>query len=176
MNDLLATVRPLLRTRQYRHFTDEPVSHDQLAALTEVARWSGSSRNTQPWRFIVIRDRGLIRELWQLGLPQTRALETATAAIAISMPADEGRAAGYAYDEARAAERILVAASMLGIGAGISWIRPEFRPQVAHLLELPPDRFVRTIMAIGRPSEQGRAPKSAAGEARLPADELISWR
>ena len=39
------TVRPLLRTRQVREFTDEPVEHAQLDALADVARWSGSSSN-----------------------------------------------------------------------------------------------------------------------------------
>ncbi len=176
MNTSLEPVRPLLRTRQYRHFTDEPVADETLRALTEVARWSGSSRNTQPWRFIVLRDEALIRQLWQLGVPQTRSLETATAAIAVTMPQEEGRAAGLAYDEGRASERILIAASMLGIGAGISWVRPEVRPRVTELLGLPDDRFVRTIMAIGHPSAQARAPKSAPGEARLPAGEVVDWR
>lgn len=176
MNEPLDVVRPLIRTRQYRHFADEPVSEEHLRALIEVARWSGSSRNTQPWRFTVVRDRSVIGELWQLGLPQTRGLETAPAAIAISMPQDEGRAAGHAYDEGRVAERILVGASMLGIGAGISWIRPELRAQVGELLELPADRFVRTIMAVGQPSADAQKPRTAPGEARLPADELVDWR
>ncbi|MDP8904698.1 MAG: nitroreductase family protein [Chloroflexota bacterium] len=176
MNDSLERVRPLIRTRQYRQFTDEPVSDEILHALTEVARWSGSSRNTQPWRFIVLRDQSLIRELWQAGVPQTRSLETATAAIAVSMPQDEGRAAGLAYDEGRAAERILIAASMLGIGAGICWVRADVRPRAAELLGLADDRFVRTIVSIGHPAPAARAPKSAPGQARLPAQETVDWR
>ena len=38
-------VRLLLRTRQVREFTDEPLTGAELEALTDVARWSGSSRN-----------------------------------------------------------------------------------------------------------------------------------
>ena len=52
----LERVRPLLRARQVREFTPEPPTDADLEALTEVARWTGSSRNSQPWRFIVIRD------------------------------------------------------------------------------------------------------------------------
>lgn len=176
MNEHLEPVRALIRTRQYRQFTDEPVSDEHLRALTEVARWSGSGRNTQPWRFILVRDVSLIRELWQLGVPQTRSLETAMAVIAISMPNDDERAAGLAYDEGRAAERILIAASMLGIGAGIAWVRGDVREQAAKLLELPPDRFVRTLMSVGHPTAEARAPRTAPGEARLPADEVVDWR
>jgi nitroreductase len=169
-------VRPLIRTRQFRQFTDEPVSDDLLRALTEVARWSGSGRNTQPWRFIVLRDVALIRELWQAGVPQTRSLETATAAIAITMPRREEPAVGLAYDEGRAAERILVAASMLGIGAGICWVRGDVHDRVAELLALPADRTVRTIMSVGHPTAEARAPRTAPGEARLPAEEVVEWR
>ena len=43
----------------------DPERRETLRALAVVARWSGSSRNSQPWRFIVLRDLALIRELWQ---------------------------------------------------------------------------------------------------------------
>ena len=39
--------------------------------------------------------------------------------IAIVLPDEQGQAVSHAYDEGRAAERILIAASMLGLGAGI---------------------------------------------------------
>ena len=47
----------LRKVRQSRKFTDEPVTDEQLATLLEVAQWTGSSQNTQPWHFIVIRDK-----------------------------------------------------------------------------------------------------------------------
>jgi nitroreductase len=176
MDPLLDTVRPLIRTRQYRQFTAEPVSDEHLRALAEVARWSGSSRNSQPWRFLVIRDIPLIRGLWQAGMPQTRSLETAMAVIAISLPDEDERAIGNAYDDGRVAERVLVAASMLGIGAGIAWIRADVRAAAAELLGLPGDRFVRTIMAIGHPTAEARAYRLPPGAARLPREEVVSWR
>jgi len=49
-------IRPLLRARQVREFTDEPLTDAELEAITDVARWTGSSRNSQPWRFVIIRD------------------------------------------------------------------------------------------------------------------------
>jgi nitroreductase len=168
-------LRPLIRTRQYRHFTSEPVADDDLTALAEVARWSGSSRNTQPWRFIAVRDIPLIRQIAEAGEPQTRALHTAMAAFAISLPIEESRAISHAYDDGRVAERVLVGASMLGLGAGVTWVRSDVRQEIGDLLGVEEGRFVRTIMAIGHPSAEGRAPKSPPGKARLPLDELLSW-
>ena len=114
-----------------------------------------------------------LRAIHRAGLPQTRGLETAVAAVAIVLPADPDRAVHDAYDDGRVAERLLVAASILEIGAGISWIRTDVRPAVAKILHLPPDRMVRTIVQLGHPTIGARAPKSAPGTARLPRDEVV---
>lgn len=167
------TLRPLRRARQVRDFTDELLTDDELAAITDVARWSGSSRNTQPWRFLVIRDRATIARLAASSLPTTRALTTAMAVIAIVLPDDERRRVSHAYDDGRVAERILIAAGMLDLGAGIAWVQPDALPEVRQILDLPPDRMVRTLMALGHPSAEARKPKSAPGEARLPRDAVV---
>jgi nitroreductase len=167
-----AVVRPLVRTRQYREFTDEPPTEAELDAILDAARWTGSAGNEQPWRFIVIRDRERIRRLGEAGLPQTRGLLTAPVAIAIVLPQDDLTVA-RSYDDGRAAERILIAASMLGLGSGISWVRSANAPTFAELLGLPEGRFVRTIMTVGHPTERALAPKAEPGKARLPREEVL---
>ncbi len=172
-------VRPLIRTRQYREFTDEPLDPAALEAITEVARWSGSSSNQQPWRFIVIRSRETLQRVAEAGQPQTRPLLTAATAIAIALPADRDRAISHAFDDGRAAERVLIAASMLELGAGISWIRADVRDAVREILGLPADWFVRTIVSVGHPTEAARRPKSVPGQARLPREQIVfeeHWR
>ena len=166
-------IAPLLRTRQFREFTDEPVDDADLAALADAARWSGSSTNSQPWRFIVVRDQAKIRQIAESGLPLTRSLRTATAAIAIAVPEEQGRAISHAYDEGRAAERILIGATMLGLGAGIAWTVAAARETVTRLLGVPADWRVRTVVAIGHPTAAARRPKSAPGKARLPREETV---
>lgn len=169
------TLRPLRRTRQVREFTDQPVDRRELDAIADVARWTGSSQNSQPWRFIVMTDVVVLRQIAEIGLPQTRSLRTATAAIAIVLPATDSdrHEIGVAYDDGRAAERILIAAGMLDLGAGIAWIRSDVRPALGELLGLPADRYVRTLVSLGHPTEAALAPKAAPGEARLPHDESI---
>ena len=172
-------VRPLLRVHQVREYTDEPVDEAALDAMADAARWSGSSKNSQPWRFVIIREPATLRGIHDAGLPSTRSFATARAAIAIVMPEQPGRGVSLAYDEARAAERVLVAASMLGLGAAIAWIVADGRPTVARLLDLPDDRFVRTIVAIGHATDKARRPKSTGGRARLPREETVfeeRWR
>lgn len=167
------TVRPLLRVRQIREFSDEPVDAEAIDAIADAARWSGSSQNTQPWRFIIVREPELLRAIADAGLPSTRSLVSAAAGIAIAMPAGPARAVSKAYDEARAAERMLIAASMLDLGAGIAWVPADGRDTIGELLGMPDGWSVRTIVAIGHPSAAARKPKSQPGEARLPREETV---
>ncbi len=169
------TVRPLLRVHQVREFTGDPVSADALDAIADAARWSGSGGNSQPWRFVILRSVETLRAIAAAGLPQTRSLQTAAAAVAIVLPEDKGKGIANAFDEGRAAERMLIAASSLDLGAGIGWILPPVRPVVASLLGLPEGRFVRTIVALGHPSAAARRPKSKHGEARLPREETVFY-
>ena len=171
-DDPREVLRPLRRVRQVREFTSEPPSDAALDALADVGRWSGSSRNEQPWRFLILRDQAVLRRIWAIGVPQTRALESATAAIAIVLP-ERGQELADAYDDGRAAERILIAASFLGLGAAIQWVRSDVREPVNEILGLPPDHYVRTIVALGHPTEAAARPKAAPGEARLSRDRSV---
>jgi len=165
-------VRPLIRVRQVREFTAEPVTAEEIGAIADAGRWSGSSMNTQPWRLIVIRDPAALRGLADAS-PQARALRSATAAVAIVTPDEPGQSVRQAYDEARVAERMLIAAALLGLAGGISWIATEGRPAVAALLGVPEGRFVRSVIAVGHPTEAALAPKSEPGKARLPRSEVV---
>jgi len=169
----LEVVKPLIRVRQMRDFTGKRVTKAEMEAITEVARWSGSSRNEQPCRFVALRDKKIIREIAELGLPQTRGLPTANAALAIIVPDEPERELSRAFDDGRAAERILIAANILGLGGGISRVRPDVRGGINERLNLPANRSVRTIVAIGHPSDAALEPKSRPGKARLPREQVI---
>lgn len=171
--DLADAVRPLLRVHQVREFSDAPVEAAQLDAIADAARWSGSQSNSQPWRFIVIREPATLRKLSESSPPSTKSLTTAAAAVAIVLPQEKGAAVSNAYDEGRATERILIAASLLDLGAGIAWVKADDRPAVGELLGVPEGRFVRTLVAIGHPTTKARKPRSSHGKARLPRSETV---
>jgi len=178
MSDSRELVRPLIRVRQIRAFTAEEPPEAQLAAILDAARWTGSSANSQPWRFMLITNVATIRAIGEAGLSQTRPLLTAPAAIAVALPADD-HAISRAYDEGRAVERIMIAAELVGLRAGITWIRRDVAPTVAAALALPEGWLVRTIVAVGNPTEAALAPKSEPGKARLPRAEVVMnerWR
>jgi nitroreductase len=167
-------LRALRRTRQIRQFTDDPVDEQALQAILEVARWTGSSMNTQPWTFIVVRDADARRRIGEL-TRYARHVARAPVAIAIAMPGRDPES--EAYDEGRVAERVLVAASALDLGAGIGWAdSPEERAAVGALLGVEPPGFVRTILAIGHPTASALQKRSGPGTGRRPLAELVRER
>ena len=166
-------LRALRQTRQVRQFTPEPVAEADLQAVLEVARWSGSSINRQPWTFIVIRDRAELVRLAELA-PHAKHVAGAAVAVAVAMSGENPE--WDAYDEGRVAERILVAAGALGLGAAIGWAVDAYRPGVSAFLGLTAPAFVRTIISLGHPTEAAREPRSAPGTARRPLAEVVQER
>jgi nitroreductase len=166
-------LRALRRTRQIRSFTDEPVSEEDLGALLEVARWTGSSMNTQPWQFIVIRDPDVRRRIGEISV-HARYVRNAPLAIAIAMPGEDRET--DAYDEARVAERLLIAAGAMDLGAGIGWIDEKDYGSIGELLGVTAPAFVRTIVSIGHPSEDARKPRTGRRTGRRPLEEFVRER
>jgi len=170
-----ATVlRALRRTRQVRSFTDEPVDDAAIQAMLEVARWTGSSQNGQPWMFIVIRDRDVRQRIAEIA-PYARHVGKAPIAMAIEMRGEHPDE--LTYDEGRAAERILIAAGALGLAGGIGWADGAAQQaEVGALLGVTPPAFVRTVVSLGHPTEESRRPRTGPGTGRRPLEELVRER
>lgn len=63
MNDYDRLLKQLRHRRSVRRFRPETVETEDLMRLFEAARWAPSNHNRQPWRFIVMQDRGRIATL-----------------------------------------------------------------------------------------------------------------
>jgi len=149
------------------------VSDEDLHAILEVARWTGSSMNTQPWQFIVIRDADVRRRIGEISV-HARYVAKAPLAMAIAMPGEDSES--DAYDEGRVAERILIAASAMDLGAGIGWIEEKDYGAIRDLLGVTGPAFVRTVVSIGHPSEEARKPRTGPRTGRRPLEEFVRER
>jgi nitroreductase len=165
-------LRALRRTHQVRDLRPDPVSDEVQQQLLEVARWTGSSTNWQPWTFIVIRDREHLTQLAQL-LPNASHVGRASFVIAVAMPGEKPE--WESYDEGRLAERLLVAAEALGLGAAVGWAYGSRRVQVSAFLGVTAPRYVRTLISVGHASAAAKAPKSAKGSARKPLSDIVRY-
>lgn len=58
-----ATMKVIQDRRSIRHFTEEPVSDQDLDMILEAARQAPSGENAQPWRFIIVKDEGMRKKM-----------------------------------------------------------------------------------------------------------------
>jgi nitroreductase len=167
-----AVVEAIRTVRQARTYTPDPVSREDLDRLLQVARWSGSSRNSQPWHFIVIDDKGVLEKISKLRDPINW---VAQAPLAIGIVLDGKARLSEAYDEGRVTERLLVAARMLGLGGGVAWFGDEEQVvEGKRILGIPEDRTARSVVVIGHArSTKDTRPNANIG-GRRPIEELVS--
>ena len=56
----------LVKTRRtIRRFRPDPIPNDCIDKIIEAARWAPSGYNSQPWEFVVLRDKKLINKMMQ---------------------------------------------------------------------------------------------------------------
>ena len=160
-----------LRTlRAVRSFRPDPVPQEVLDDVLEVARWSGSATNKQPWEFLIIRERDTLRSLASLG---GYAGHLAGAPLGIVLVMAGERAEQETYDEGRLAERIMLAAHAHGVGSCIGWFAGSGRVAAREVLRIPQEKVVRTVISLGYPDEGARRSRTGRGQARKPLGEIV---
>src|SRR5256886_10974377 len=148
--DRSSALEPSRGVSQIRQSSAEPVPDEVVDQLLELARWTGSAKNSQPWRFIVVRDKERLGKIAALR-PPIGWLAGAPIGIAIVLEGAEGMFG--AYDEGRLTERLLTGATMLGYGGGTAWFGgPAQDAEAKRILGIPNDLTARQIVMIGRPT------------------------
>jgi len=160
-----------LRTlRAVRSFRPDPVPQEVVDDVLEVARWSGSASNNQPWEILVVRGRDTLRSLASV---EGYAGHLARAPLGIVLVMAGRRAEQETYDEGRLAERIMLAAHAHGVGSSIGWIVGPGRDAARELLGIPQEKVVRTAISLGYPEEGTLRSRTSYGPARKPLGEIV---
>ena len=158
--------------RTVRFFEPEPVPQKALDDVLEVARFSGSARNRQPWEFVVVRDPRTLGRLAALeGYAQH--LSGAAAGIVLVMAGDPAKLEQETFDEGRLAERISLTAASHGLGAAVGWFAGGGRAEAKRILGVPGERLVRTALSLGYPDHDPPRGRSALPRGRKPMAELL---
>ncbi len=169
-------VAQAIRTkRAVREFSAEPMPDQQLLAILNAGRRAQSSKNTQPWHFLAIRDRDTLKALSKLGTYAGQLAEAA-AAIAILTP-DPGRRWSIMFDAGQAAAYMQLCAWDLGIGScPVSIYEPE---KARALLGFPPEFHLRAVLSLGFPADPEtiqRPPQSGGRKAFEDTVSFDRWR
>jgi nitroreductase len=156
--------------RNVREYTDRPVPAEHLDLILEAGRRTPSSRNWQPWDFIVVTDR---RELAELSGVWRGAAYVAGAAAAVALVAPASGEPTHRervqYDLGQATMSIMLAAADLGIGSGHALVVDQ--DLARKILGFPADRFCPYLVALGYPP--GRPLRPIVNPDRRPFADLV---
>ncbi|MEX1019713.1 MAG: nitroreductase family protein [Litorilinea sp.] len=135
-------IRTMLAVREYE---DKPIPDAVVTQILEAGRYTGSSRNTQQWDFVVVRQRETLAELGRLATTG-RFIGDAALAVAVVVP---DAPVGF-MDGARATQDMMLAA--WGAGVGSNWVGNTNTMPIRTLLRIPEDRMLLNITAFGYPA------------------------
>jgi nitroreductase len=150
MNPKLETI---FARRSIRHYTDEPVTPEEIQALLEAGMAAPSASNRRPWHMVTVTDR---ETLTALAEAHPYGKMTAHAGVAIAVCGDLSISPDYwVQDCAAATENILIAATALGLGSVWLGCHPNDDRELAirAVLGIPEEIGILSLIAIGRPAE-----------------------
>jgi nitroreductase len=150
----------ILTRRSIRKYEDRLIEEDKLKNILTAGMFAPSAHNSQPWEFIVVRDRHMLMQLSSIG-QYWKMLAAADAAI-VTLANDKDykniTQDFIKHDCAAATENMLLAAHAQGLGGvwlGLQGKVNETR-EVRGLLGIPEEIVPFSIIALGYPAEARR--------------------
>jgi len=150
----MQTWEAITSRRNVRSFSGQPISAEHLDQILEAGRRAPSSRNSQPWDFVLVTDR---EQLEKLATVWVGSGHVAGSAATIALISDAGEAARRVeFDLGQATMIMMLAAADLGIGSCHSGVGDQ---QLAgQLLALPPHKSCEFLISLGYPAGRPLAP------------------
>ena len=152
-----AKLAPLFTRRSVRRYSGEPVTDAEIRDLLEAAMAAPSACAKDPWHFVVVRGRPALDALAD-ALPNGQMLRQANAAIVICgdlARAHRNQESFLLQDCSAAIENILLAATLLGLGACWLGVHPTAERMEAIRKQFGISEAIIPVSAIalGRPDE-----------------------
>jgi nitroreductase len=143
--------------RNVRRYSDRPIAPEDVDRILESGRRSPSSRNGQPWGFVVVTDRTRLAELaavWR------GAAHVATSAATIALIAPEtvepAQRWSMEYDLGQVTMSMMLAAADLGVGSCHAVVADQ--ELARRLLGHPPEYRCAYLISLGYPAERPLTP------------------
>ena len=147
------------KRRSIRRFQDKQIERDKMNKIIQSALLSPSSKNNNPWKFIIIDDKELLVKLADAKMGGSQFLSKAP--LAIMVLADPEQSDVWIEDASIATTLVIMTAQDLGLGS--CWIQIRERKHserisseefIKTLLGIPVNLRVLCMVAIGYPNEE----------------------
>jgi nitroreductase len=157
--------------RAVRQFQDKQLPEEVILAMLNAGRRAQSSKNSQPWHFIAIRDRGILLELSRCG---EWAGHIAGAALAVALVSSDPMAKFQTmFDLGQCAAYMQLAAWEMGVGSCPASI---YEPEKARqILGFPSDLHLRIVLSFGYPLIPDTLTAAPKKGGRKQLDEAVHW-
>lgn len=158
--------------RNVREFSDRPLQPDHLEQILEAGRRSPSSRNWQPWDFVVVTERDRLKRLAGVWRGAGHVAHSAATIALIAPVTEDARQRDHCqYDLGQVTISIMLAAASLGIGSAHAAV--EDQRLARQLLGFPEGRFCAYLIALGYPAGRPLTPLRRPN--RRPFEDVIHW-
>lgn len=147
----------IIGLRAMRDYRGEPLSNDDLGAILEAGRWTGSSKNRQSWSFLAVTDPERLQGLAEHG-DFTQPVRDSAATVVLVQ-----EAGGNMFDIGRAAQNMMLAAKAIGVASCPITLHRE--DDAAAFLGVPEGAVARYAVALGYPSPDAK-PRRMGGRKR----------
>jgi len=156
------TYELILNLRAIRDYRPEPISNEDLAAILEAGRWTGSSKNSQSWSFIALTDGERIKGLAEHGDYAQPIRDSAATIVLVQEPG------GNTFDIGRVAQNMMLAAKAVGVAS--CPVTLHRYKEAAAFLGIPDGAVARYAISLGYPADDAK-PRRFGG--RKPAKQVI---
>ena len=157
--------------RAIRGFQDTPLPEDSINAILNAGRRAQSAKNTQPWHFIAIQEKRILKKLSTLG-QYAGHLAGAALGVAILTPHPTERFS-IMFDAGQSAAYMQLRAWELGIGSCLATI---YEPESARdLLGFPDEFHLRIAISFGYPIDLDALTHPPQQGGRRQFEDTVHW-
>jgi len=155
--------------REVREYLARPLEPEVERAILDAGRLAGSSKNRQPWRFLVVRDDDSVEAVAE-SVYEPGNVRGAAFVVVLQM------SGGHRIDAGRAVQNMLLAAWAFGVGSCPNGVNDKIG--LNRALRLDDDADVATVISFGYPARKRRPERRSAQQwidraNRKPFDEVV---
>ena len=162
----MSLLNVILSRRSIRKYENKEIPQEILQQILEAGRQAPSAVNRQPFRFVVVKDHEIMKDLCDNLI--TRFVKYAPVAIAGCADVKSLLTGKWAVvDTTIAMQNMVIAAWTLGIGS--CWIGACNEEEVKKMLKIPDKWKVVALITLGYPAEQPKPRK------KKPIEELFNF-
>ena len=157
------------KRRSVRAYKDMPIKNNELEKILEAGRWAPSGVNIQPWRFLIVRDKMLIKHIGELcyfGVIKSRHVCEAVAVIVLC---GDSRSMGDTWEKdcMIAGTNMTLMAEALEIGS--CWIGAFNGKGIRDLCVIPDYLKIVALISLGY------AGRPVSPPPRLPLEKIVHY-